>query len=77
MGGQQAFQWASLFPERVAAMACFCGQGTTAPHTHVFLEGVKQGIITDPEWRSGYYEKPPYKGLMAKGRIWAGWALSQ
>ena len=77
MGGQQAFQWASLFPDRVAAMACFCGQGTTAPHTHVFLEGVKQGIITDPEWRGGYYEKPPYKGLMAKGRIWAGWALSQ
>jgi homoserine O-acetyltransferase len=58
-------------------MACFCGQGTTAPHTHVFLEGVKQGIITDPDWRGGYYETPPYKGLMAKGRIWAGWALSQ
>ena len=59
MGGQQAFQWASLFPDRVAAMACFCGQGTTAPHTHVFLEDVKQGIVTDPEWRGGYYEKPP------------------
>lgn len=77
MGGQQAFQWASLFPDRVAAMACFCGQGTTAPHTHVFLEGVKQGIISDPAWHGGYYSTPPWRGLTAKGRIWAGWALSQ
>jgi len=77
MGGQQAFQWASLFPDRVQAMSCFCGQGTTAPHTYVFLEGVKQGIISDPDWKNGYYETPPYNGLRAKGRIWAGWALSQ
>ena len=77
MGGQQAFQWASLFPDRVAAMACFCGQGTTAPHTYVFLEGVKQGIISDPAWQGGYYTDQPWAGLTAKGRIWAGWALSQ
>ncbi|MEM9851577.1 MAG: alpha/beta fold hydrolase [Pseudomonadota bacterium] len=77
MGGQQAFQWASAFPDRVAAMSCFCGQGTTAPHTHVFLEGVKQGIITDPAWQNGYYSEQPWRGLTAKGRTWAGWALSQ
>lgn len=77
MGGQQAFQWASLFPNRVAAMACFCGQGTTAPHTYVFLEGVKQGIINDPAWLAGRYDTQPWQGLTAKGRVWAGWALSQ
>lgn len=77
MGGQQSFHWASMYPDRVAAMACFCGQGTTAPHTHVFLEGVKQGILMDPAWADGYYETPPYKGLTAKGRIWSGWVLSQ
>ncbi|MEM6934171.1 MAG: alpha/beta fold hydrolase, partial [Pseudomonadota bacterium] len=77
MGGQQSFQWASLFPDRVAAMACICGQGTTAPHTHVFLEGVKQGILLDPAWANGYYKDQPWRGLTAKGRTWAGWALSQ
>ena len=77
MGGQQAFQWASLFPDKVEAMSCFCGQGTTAPHTYVFLEGVKQGIIGDPAWQNGYYTEQPWRGLTAKGRIWAGWALSQ
>jgi len=53
MGGQQAFHWAALFPDRVDAMACFCGQGTTAPHTHVFLEGVKHALITDAAWAGG------------------------
>ncbi|MEL6408888.1 MAG: alpha/beta fold hydrolase [Pseudomonadota bacterium] len=77
MGGQQAFQWASLFPDSVEAMSCFCGQGTTAPHTHVFLEGVKQGIILDPAWENGYYKEQPWRGLTAKGRTWAGWALSR
>lgn len=77
MGGQQSFHWAALFPDRVAAMACFCGQGSTAPHTYVFLEGVKQGILMDPAWNGGRYETQPYRGLTAKGRIWAGWVLSQ
>lgn len=48
MNGQQAFHWAALFPSRVAAMACFCGQAITAGHTYVFLEGVKHALITDP-----------------------------
>lgn len=77
MGGQQAFHWAALFPDRVAAMACFCGQAITAPHTYVFLEGVKHALITDPEWKQGRYSEQPWRGLTAKGRVWAGWVLSQ
>jgi len=77
MGGQQAFQWASLFPDQVAAMSCMCGQGTTAPHTYAFLTGVKQGIINDPAWNNGDYDEQPWKGLTAKGRIWCSWALTQ
>lgn len=77
MGGQQAFQWASLFPDQVAAMSCMCGQGTTAPHTYAFLTGVKQGIINDPAWNNGDYNEQPWKGLTAKGRIWCSWALTQ
>lgn len=77
MGGQQAFQWASAFPDRVRAMSCLCGQGTTAPHTYAFLEGVKQGIINDPAWNGGHYTEQPWAGLSAKGRIWCSWALTQ
>ncbi|MEM9344969.1 MAG: alpha/beta fold hydrolase [Pseudomonadota bacterium] len=77
MGGQQAFQWASMFPDQVAAMSCMCGQGTTAPHTYAFLTGVKQGIISDPAWNGGDYEDQPWDGLTSKGRIWCSWALTQ
>ena len=77
MGGQQAFQWASLFPDQVKAMSCMCGQGTTAPHTYAFLKGVKQGIISDPAWNNGDYTEQPWDGLTSKGRIWCSWALTQ
>lgn len=77
MGGQQAFHWAALFPDRVAAMACFCGQAITAGHTYVFLEGVKHALITDPAWKQGRYTEQPWRGMTAKGRVWAGWVLSQ
>ena len=77
MGGQQSYHWAALFPDRVRAMSCFCGQAITAPHTHVFLEGVKYALITDPAWMNGYYKEQPWRGFTAQGRVWAGWALSQ
>ncbi|APZ51461.1 alpha/beta fold hydrolase [Salipiger abyssi] len=77
MGGQQAFHWAALFPDRVAAMACFCGQAITAGHTYVFLEGVRHALITDPAWMQGRYSEQPWRGMTAKGRVWAGWVLSQ
>ncbi|WP_425053060.1 alpha/beta fold hydrolase [Psychromarinibacter sp. S121] len=77
MGGQQSYHWAAIFPDRVRAMSCFCGQAITAPHTHVFLEGVKYALITDPAWMNGYYREQPWRGFTAQGRVWAGWALSQ
>lgn len=77
MAGQQAFHWAALFPDRVQAMACFCGQSTTAPHTYVFLEGIRHALITDPAWMQGRYSEQPWRGMTAKGRVWAGWVLSQ
>lgn len=77
MAGQQAFQWASAFPDRVETMACFCGQSTTAPHTYVFLEGIKHALITDQAWQNGRYSEQPWRGMTAKGRVWAGWVLSQ
>ena len=77
MGGQQAHQWASLFPHRVERMACIDGAASTTPHSFTFLEGPKVALTMDPAWNSGHYEAPPYKGLTAKARVWSAWALSQ
>lgn len=77
MGGQQAYHWASLFPDQVRRLAVICGAARTAPHTHVFLEGVRAALTCDPAWPDGHADRPPVRGLRAMGRVWAGWALSQ
>ena len=64
MGGQQAYHWAAMYPKLVERIAVICGAARTAPHTHVFLEGMRSVICADPS-------------LHALGRAWAGWALSQ
>ena len=77
MGAQQAYLWACLYPDDVARLAPLAGSARTSRHNYVFLEGVKTALITDPEWRRGWYRHPPQAGLRAMGRVWAGWALSQ
>jgi homoserine O-acetyltransferase len=62
MGGQQAYHWAAMYPEQVERIAVICGAARTAPHTYVFLEGMRAAL-------GG--------GLHAIARAWAGWALSQ
>jgi homoserine O-acetyltransferase len=77
MGGQQAYEWASWFPDRVPRAVVLCGAARTAPHTHVFLEGMRAALTCDAAFAGGDYEQPPVRGLRALGRAWAGWALSQ
>ena len=77
MGGQQAYHWAALFPELVERVAVICGAARTAPHTHVFLEGMAAALRGDPAWSGEPGEPAPVHGLRALGRAWAGWGLSQ
>ena len=77
MGAQQAYQWGALYPEMVERIAPICGSARTSRHNFVFLEGVKAALTTDDSWAGGWYERPPYKGLRAMGRVYAGWAVSQ
>ena len=77
MGGQQAFQWASYFPDMVKNMISMCGHAKTTDHTFVFLEGVYAALTSDPEWNDGNYERQPEKGKTTMARVWAGWAHGQ
>ncbi|HYF58519.1 MAG TPA: alpha/beta fold hydrolase [Burkholderiaceae bacterium] len=77
MGGMQAYQWASSFPDEVERIAVVCGAARCAPHNHVFLEGVKAALTADPAWRGDGFDGRPERGLRAMGRVYAGWALSQ
>ncbi len=77
MGAQQSFQWAALYPDMVARLACLCGTAKTTEHNRVFLESLRAAIRADQSFADGFYEAPPRLGLRATGRIYAGWAYSQ
>ncbi len=77
MGAQQTLQWGALYPDMVERILPFCGSAKTSRHNIVFLEGVKAALTADDAFHSGWYDKQPYKGLRAMGRVYAGWGFSQ
>ncbi len=76
MGGMQAFEWATQFPDFVEAALPICATARCSPHNFVFLEGVKAALKSDAAWQDGDYTTPPLRGLRAFGRAYAGWAYS-
>jgi homoserine O-acetyltransferase len=75
MGGQQAYEWACRFPSMVRRLAVLCGAARTAPHTWVFLEGVKAALCAGGSLAPGSAGSAVGKHALA--RVWAGWGLSQ
>ncbi len=75
MGGQQAYEWACRYPAMVRRLAVLCGAARTAPHTWVFLEGVKAALCAGGSLTPG--SAGSEIGKRAMGRVWAGWGLSQ
>ena len=76
MGGMQAYHWAACYPDMVERTAIVCGSARCSPYNHVFLEGVKAALTTDPNFRDGRFVAKPTAGLRAMGRVYAGWAMS-
>jgi homoserine O-acetyltransferase/O-succinyltransferase len=76
MGGMQAYHWAACHPDMVERAAIVCGSARCSPYNHVFLEGVKAALTTDPNFRDGRFVAKPVAGLRAMGRVYAGWAMS-
>lgn len=47
--------WGALFPDMVERIAPFCGSARTSPHNFVFLEGPKNALLADAEYKDGWY----------------------
>ena len=77
MGAMQAYQWGALYPDLVDAIAPICGAARTSPHNKLMLDGPVSALQTDAAFNDGWYEQPPLKGLLAFGRVYAGWFFSQ
>jgi homoserine acetyltransferase len=47
--------WGSMYPSMVKRIAPFCGSARTSVHNFVFLEGPKNALMTDAEFKGGWY----------------------
>ena len=65
MGGMQALQWISAYPERIKSAIPIATTLKHSPQQIAFNEVIRQSIMADPAWRDGnYYEHgQPGKGL--------------
>ena len=66
MGGMQALQWVTAYPEMVASCIPIATTHRHSPMQIAFNEVGRQAIMTDPNWRGGDYygsEDPPDAGL--------------
>lgn len=73
----QAWHWAAMFPDRVAAILPVCGASGCWPLNRVFLSGLRAVLDADPDFAGaapGPGNAP--RALGAFGRVYAGWAYS-
>ena len=77
MGALQSFQWGALYPDMVSAIAPICGSAKISPHNHLMVDGPKIALTTDQAFNNGWYDEPPIQGILAFGRVYAGWLWSQ
>jgi homoserine O-acetyltransferase len=66
MGGMQALQWASDYPQRLFAAVVLASTARHSAQNIAFDEVGRQAIMADPDWRGGDYaafKKRPEKGL--------------
>jgi homoserine O-acetyltransferase/O-succinyltransferase len=77
MGACQTYQWASQYPDMVAAACPIAGSARTASFNKVFLLALRRTLELDPAFAEGYYERAPVAGLRAFAAIYAGWGVSE
>src|SRR5437763_8743222 len=65
IGGQQALEWAVLYPERVQRVAVVAATAALSAQAVAFSEVERQAIMADPCWQGGNYEpgQGPHAGL--------------
>ena len=66
MGGMQALEWATRYPERMSAAIVIATATRQSAQNIAFHEMGRQAIMADPDWCDGEYlayQKYPSKGL--------------
>lgn len=70
MGGMQALQWVSSYPDRVRAAIPIATALKHSPQQIALNEVIRQSIMSDPTWRKGdYYDFGQPKNGLAVARM--------
>ena len=77
MGGMQSYQWGALYPELVDAIAPICASARISDHNYLFVDSAKSALMLDPDFKDGWYDRPPIRGMLAFGKVYAAWLFSQ
>lgn len=68
MGGMQALEWGTQFPERVASVIALATTPAPSPQAISLNAVARWAIFNDPDWKKGEYRKNPKDGLaLARG----------
>jgi homoserine O-acetyltransferase len=68
MGGMQALEWATQYPERVASIIALATTPAPSPQAISLNAVARWAIFNDPTWKKGEYKKNPKDGLaLARG----------
>ncbi|RVX75204.1 hypothetical protein B0A52_00556 [Exophiala mesophila] len=92
MGGQQAYHWATMYPDFVQRVVAICSSARTSAHNYAFLEGPIAALTNSIDyvaWRAmkdklargedvgqNLRELLPRKGIKAFARTYAAWLTS-
>ncbi len=78
MGAQQAYHWATLYPDQVERVMVVCGSARTATHNLVFLSGLLRLLEAAPEHVGrGRFATEPTATLRAFSHVYAGWGSAR
>jgi homoserine O-acetyltransferase len=68
MGGMQALDWSTCYPDRVASAIVLATSGRPSPMAIAMNAVARWAIFNDPSWKKGEYRKNPKDGLaLARG----------
>jgi homoserine O-acetyltransferase len=68
MGGMQALEWATQYPDRIRSAIPLAATGRPSPQAISLNAVARWAIFNDPTWKKGEYRKNPKDGLaLARG----------
>ena len=68
MGGMQALEWATQFPDRIASAIVLAATACPSAQAIAMNAVARWAIFNDPDWKKGEYRKNPKDGLaLARG----------